>query len=188
MPVRMLLHAFYFLFCLAMPGQGMAGDGHKVTFPRQADALQLSAHVWMPEGNAPYPAVVLLHGCNGIGIGGGIFATYSSWARHLTNRGYAVLLLDSASPRSIVTTCDGRSPERARLYAERPGDAYSALAYLQSRADILPGKIGLMGWSQGGGITLLTVSDKSIGRPRPAPQSDFAAAVALYPSACSETR
>ena len=43
-----------------------------------------------------------------------------------------------------------------------------------------------MGWSQGGGITLLTIVSQSIGRPHPATTPDFSAAVALYPSACSD--
>lgn len=44
-----------------------------------------------------------------------------------------------------------------------------------------------MGWSQGGGIALLTIVRESIGRPSPPPKHDFRAAVAIYPSACSET-
>jgi dienelactone hydrolase len=42
-----------------------------------------------------------------------------------------------------------------------------------------------MGWSQGGGVALLTINDKSIGRP-PALKQDFRVAVSFYPGACSD--
>jgi hypothetical protein len=49
----------------------------------------------------------------------------------------------------------------------------------------LADRIVLMGWSQGGAIALLGINDKSSGRPAALAQ-DFVAAVAFYPSACSE--
>ena len=47
------------------------------------------------------------------------------------------------------------------------------------------GRVGLMGWSQGGGVVLLSINDKSIGRPAGLAQ-DFSAAVSFYPGSCSE--
>jgi dienelactone hydrolase len=47
-------------------------------------------------------------------------------------------------------------------------------------------RIALMGWSQGGGVALLSINDKSSGRPSEL-KDDFAAAVSFYPGACSET-
>jgi dienelactone hydrolase len=45
-----------------------------------------------------------------------------------------------------------------------------------------------MGWSQGGGITLLTIERRSSDRPTPPPAHDFKAAVSFYPGMCSERR
>ncbi|MEM1048062.1 MAG: dienelactone hydrolase family protein [Pseudomonadota bacterium] len=157
----------------------------RLSFPRLDGKTRLAAFLRKPGGGGPFPAVVFLHGCSGVGPGGGISSTYSAWARHLAQNGFATLLVDSMGSRGLGSTC-GPNPNRRTMYRERPGDAYAALAFLQSRTDILAGRIGLMGWSQGGGITLLTVSGESIGRPRPPPVDDFKAAVALYPSACSE--
>ncbi len=137
-----------------------------------------------PNSPPPYPALVFLHGCSGIGVSGSLSSTYSTWMRLLTEKGYAVLAIDSATPRGFGSTC-GR-PERKTMYFERPGDAYSGLAYLQSREDIIANQIGLIGWSQGGGIALLTIVTKSIGRPVPPPRDDFKAAIAFYPAACSD--
>jgi dienelactone hydrolase len=46
-------------------------------------------------------------------------------------------------------------------------------------------RVGLMGWSQGGGVVLLSINDKSIGRLAGLAR-DFRAAVSFYPGACSE--
>lgn len=146
-----------------------------------ADAL--TAWISVPGGPGPHPAAVLLHGCSGLTGPNGIRALYHAWSDILTKAGYAVLLPDSAGARGFGPTCT-RSPERAVLYRERPGDAYAALAHLQALREIDPARIYLIGWSQGGGIALLTVSDKSIGRPDPPPTHDFRAIVAFYPSAC----
>lgn len=180
------IQRFAFIFVLAsiFSGPAMSFETLKVSVPRQADALELPAFFARPNSQPPYPAVVFLHGCSGIGISGSLFSTYAAWMRELTARGYAVLAIDSASPRRFGSTC-GR-PERRTMYFERPGDAYSGLAYLQSRSDIISSRIGLVGWSQGGGITLLTIVTESIGRPVPPPIHDFKAAVAFYPSACSD--
>ena len=71
------------------------------------------------------------------------------------------------------------------MYRERPGDAYAGLSYLQSLQSIDPNRIYLIGWSQGGGVALLTMNTESIGRPVPSPPRDFQGAVAFYPGKCA---
>ncbi|TNE40276.1 MAG: dienelactone hydrolase, partial [Alphaproteobacteria bacterium] len=97
----------------------------------------------------------------------------------------AVLMVDSASPRGEKVTCGNRE-KRRKMYQHRPFDAYAALQYLQVQPFVLPDKIGLIGWSQGGGITLLTVVTKSIARPDPMTGPDFAVAAAFYPALCND--
>ena len=89
---------------------------------------RLRASLLLPDTEPPHRAVVFLHGCSGIGLGGGISATYSSWAHHFNRQGYAVLVVDSAGSRGFASTCGGGERRRI-MYAERPGDAYSALRY-----------------------------------------------------------
>ncbi|NIA71222.1 dienelactone hydrolase [Pelagibius litoralis] len=156
-----------------------------VQFKGANDQTLLTGFLSVPTGSNKVPAVVFLHGCSGLGGAGQIYATYTAWARYLNDAGYAVLMIDSAGPRGFRATC-GPSEARRVMYRERPGDAYAALAFLQSSSRIDPARISLMGWSQGGGITLLTIVSKSIGRPIPPPAHDFRAAIALYPSACSD--
>ena len=157
----------------------------RVMFDSLDGETRLPAVLLQPDTQPPHRAVVFLHGCSGVGFGGGLSPVYTTWARHLNEAGYAVLIVDSATPRGFASTC-GPSEARKVVYAKRPFDAYGALLYLQSLPAIRSDAIGLMGWSQGGGIALLTIVDQSIGRPVPAPAHDFKAAVALYPSACSD--
>jgi dienelactone hydrolase len=145
----------------------------------------LTAYLGRHPGDTPRPAVVLMHGCSGLLNGkGGIIALYRAWMRALFARGYDVLTVDSAASRGFGQTCS-EGPDRVTMYRDRPKDAYAALAYLQAQRFVRPDRIGLMGWSQGGAIALLSINDKSIGRPA-AVAHDFVAAVAFYPGACSE--
>ncbi|MEM7300360.1 MAG: alpha/beta fold hydrolase [Pseudomonadota bacterium] len=146
---------------------------------------QVPAFFALPPGSPPHPAIVMLHGCSGIGWSGSLSVHYSSWMRHLTKHGFAVLAVDSASPRFNGTTCGNRDRRRIAL-RERPADAYAALSLLHKRQDIDPKRIGLLGWSQGGAVVLLTIANPSIARPSPPPANEFAAAIAFYPSACSD--
>ena len=151
--------------------------------PYAGDPLQ--AYFALPNRTGPVPAVVMLHGCSGLARHGQIFRSYRAWARILTRAGYAVLAVDSAGSRGFGRTC-GPSPARKVMYREGPGDAYAALRYLRTRTEIDGARVYLIGWSQGGGITLLTVNSESIGRVALTPPHDFRAAVAFYPAACSD--
>jgi len=44
----------------------------------------------------------------------------------------------------------------------------------------------LIGWSQGGGVTLYAIGAQSRSRPAQLPQGDFRAAVAFYPASCRD--
>jgi dienelactone hydrolase len=146
----------------------------------------LTAYLGRHPGDAPRPAVVLMHGCSGLlNDKGRIIALYRAWMRALFGQGYDVLTVDSAASRGFGQTCSA-GPDRITMWRDRPSDAYAALGYLQAQPAVAAGRVALMGWSQGGGVVLLTINDKSIGRPASLSQ-DFKVAVAFYPGACSET-
>jgi dienelactone hydrolase len=156
-----------------------------VQFASLDGKTNLTAYLGRHPGDARRPAVVLMHGCSGLrNAEGRISAIYRAWMRALFAKGYDVLTVDSAGSRGFGQTCTA-GPDRVTAYRDRPKDAYAALAYLQAQPWVRPDRIGLMGWSQGGAIALLSINDKSIGRPA-ALRQDFVAAVAFYPGACSE--
>ena len=145
----------------------------------------LTAHLSRPAGDAARPALVLMHGCSGLlNPKGRIIPLYQSWARALVVQGYVALVVDSAASRGFGQTCSA-GPDRITMWRDRPSDAYAALQYLQAQPFVQADRVGLMGWSQGGGVVLLSINDKSIGRPAALSQ-DFKVAVSFYPGACSE--
>lgn len=141
----------------------------------------LNALLWKPKSAPPHAAVVLLHGCAGLrNRDGRPFPRDSDWARRLSDLGYMVLQVDSLSPRGEVSLCGQGFERRIRMSVERARDAYAGLLFLQSRDDIDPRRIALMGWSNGGGTTLWTLSERNRARPH-ALLSDFMAGIAFYP-------
>jgi dienelactone hydrolase len=143
---------------------------------------ELDAALRPAAGPGPHPAVVLLHGCAGMrGADGAIRARDAQWGELLAGLGFVVLHVDSFAPRGETAICAQRDDSRRiRVSAERARDAYAALAYLQTRPDIRPDAVALMGWSNGGGATLWALGRDSRARP-PGLAHDFAAGVALYP-------
>jgi dienelactone hydrolase len=135
-----------------------------------------------PDGIGPFPAIVALHGCNGLfNKEGALVAREAAWAQLLTTHGYVVLFPDSFGPRDVATDCEGR----VRAWAERSYDAYAALRYLQAQSFIIGERIGVMGWSHGGGTVIFAIAPDSVARPAALPKGGFRAAVAFYPAWCS---
>ena len=135
----------------------------------------------VPRGAGPHSAVVLLHGCGGMrSASGEVMARDADWGLRLVALGYVVLHLDSLSPRGERSLCAQGDVRRVRMSVERARDAYAALIFLQTRADIRPEAIALMGWSNGGGTVLWSLSRDNRARPAGL-RHDFAAGVAFYP-------
>src|SRR5215469_18934824 len=66
----------------------------------------LNGYLSRPTGEGQHPAVIFLHGCGGLFVGsmiGRLFSKIepgeSGWVGELTRRGYAVLMVDSFTPR-----------------------------------------------------------------------------------------
>jgi dienelactone hydrolase len=165
---------------------GAAAAAQTVTFPSLADngpapPTVLTGYLYRPSGDAPRPGLVLLHGC------GGLFPSRDlAWASLLRDHGYVVLIADSFGPRRHGPMCS-QSGFDLSLYLKRPHDAYGALTYLQSQPFVEPDRVGVMGWSEGGGVVLFSIRAASLGRPATLPAGrDFRAAVAFYPASCAE--
>lgn len=161
-----------------------------ISFPsRDAAHTTITALLFKPAGAGPFPAVVAMHGCGGLWTrrSGRPMPRELAWANILAARGYVVLLPDSFRPRGVVHACADRAP-RARPQVERVGDAYGALVYLQSQPFIVAGRVGLIGWSHGGGSVMFAVAKDSPARVADSPGGGFRAAVAFYPGWCSARR
>jgi dienelactone hydrolase len=172
------------LLCAVLTGcAGNTVDGSLRTTTPAGTSENIPISVSKPDGPGPFPAVVIMHDCSGLGNTSSGAPT--RWARELVARGYVVLMPDSFSTRGFpdgVCTSVARpgidvSPTR-RAY-----DAYAALAHARTLPYVDGQHVGLMGGSHGGSTTLASMvapaSDREpLARER---RAGFAAAVALYP-------
>ena len=160
-----------------------------VHFPSLDGTTQLDGYLYRPAGQERCPAIVGLHGCSGMfsRATGAIAPIYREWAAELNRQGYVFLLVDSFRPRNANELCSVQGFD-LELYRTRPKDAYGALSYLQAQPFVRADRVGLIGWSQGGGATLFSIGNRSLGRPASLPQGDFRVAVAFYPGSCNAER
>ena len=139
--------------------------------PEIYPSIPLRGFLQIPEGQGPFPAVILMHGCAGVEIWN------TMWSERLAAWGYAVLSVDSFTPRGLTYICDSRDDGAASPWA-RALDAFGARAYLASLAVIDPARIAVMGMSHGGASVLEAIQKAT---PAGASTEPFRAAIALYP-------
>jgi dienelactone hydrolase len=139
----------------------------------------LKAMLFRPDGPGPFPAVVGLHGCEGLITSDGTVADrYRDWAEHLTKAGFVVLYPDSYGSRALGPQC-GIRRRAIRTDHERVADANAARHWLQAQAFVKPDHVTLIGWATGGISALWTVRRKAA-LPKEE-KTDFRSAVAFYP-------
>jgi dienelactone hydrolase len=156
---------------------GLAATGSEQVEFTEGD-LTLKAEIYRPEGAGPFPAVVGLHGCEGLyEHSGSVAARYRQWGQHLAKSGFVVLFPDSYGSRGLGSQCTVRS-RAVRPDRERVADANAARHWLASQSFVKPDRISLIGWSNGGISALWAVRPHRI---LASDDNDFRTAVALYP-------
>ena len=165
---------------------GCVGTTSGLSIPTTAPngaSEQIPATVSKPDGPGPFPAVVIMHDCSGLGLTSS--GAPGRWAKELVGRGYVVLLPDSFTTRGHAGgVCTDPSPSRTEVApSRRVRDAYAALAYLRTLPYVDGRRVGLMGGSHGGTTTLASmVAPESDTEPLAQDRrTGFVAAVALYP-------
>ncbi|HMH48613.1 MAG TPA: dienelactone hydrolase family protein [Candidatus Acidoferrum sp.] len=142
---------------------------------------QIPIAVSRPDGPGPFPAVVIVHDCSGLGPRSS--GAPGRWAKELVARGYVVVMPDSFTPRGHpdgVCTTPVAQRRTDVTPAQRARDAHEALAYVRGLPDVDGKRVGIMGGSHGGTTTLnamMAPDDAGAGDKR----GGFAAGVALYP-------
>jgi len=180
MLLSLLLAALFITGCAGTPTEPA---------PPQAATPKAPPHipfdVISPGGPGPFPAVVILHDCSGLGPASS--GAPARWAKELVGHGFVVIVPDSFTTRGFADgVCTNPSPARADVApARRVRDAYAALAHLRTLPNVDGARIGLMGGSHGGAATLAAMATPpgagSTGDAATSRRTGFAAAVALYP-------
>ncbi len=132
-----------------------------------ASTQPLQAYLRQPESTIPLPAVVLLHGCNG-----NFKRLDERWGKRVAQWGYVTLTIDSFGPRGIDNTCASNAP------VDMAFDAYRALNYLAEQPFVDSARVVLLGFSQGGWLTLTSLERGVIAQTA---RHRFRAGIAFYP-------
>jgi dienelactone hydrolase len=155
----------------------LSAAAHAAT-PEQVDIEgKLKGILFKPDGNGPFPAIVALHGCDGLAEKAVIAPRYADWGARLAAGGFVVLFPDSFAARGLGAQC-GVGQRSLRSGRERVSDAEAAKHYLQALPYVAADRVSLIGWAQGGVTALWTVRPggvKKDGKP------DFRSAVAFFP-------
>jgi len=124
---------------------------HRNTLALGPSKQPLLGFLAKPDGSGPFPAVVLLHGCDGFSGGSAVGADlFKSW-------GYVALALDSLGGTNACVPHIVASGTEAEAL-----DAYTALGYLAREAFIDPNRIAVVGYSMGAGAALDDVERNTI--------------------------
>lgn len=109
--------------------------------------VTLAGTLTLPEGEGPHPALILMSGSgpqdrDEVVVPG--FPIFKRIADHLTRNGVAVLRYDD---RGVG---ESQGDYKSTSIYDFAADGEAAIAYLQSREDINPDQVGVMGHSEGG--------------------------------------
>ena len=132
-----------------------------------ASAHPLQGYLRRPDGAGTWPAVILLHSCNGSWQ-----RIDERWGKQIAAWGYVTLSVDSFGPRGIKTGCHDRPS------ADFASDATRALNFLAGQSSVDPARIAAVGFAWGGFSALASVERVATYQGSP---NKFHAAAAFYP-------
>ncbi|ATB31288.1 dienelactone hydrolase family protein [Melittangium boletus] len=143
-----------------------------VSFPALGSPtpVQVAGQLSVPQGASErLPAVVIAHGSGGVDSRGAFYA------RALNEAGIATLEIDMWSARGLSGGAEGRP----QAVSETLPDAYGALKFLSAHPAIDASRIGIMGFSWGGVMSMLTATRENAARAEAG--QHFVAHAPLYP-------
>jgi dienelactone hydrolase len=162
----LLLSVIVFITTISLPLSAERIEIKGLSTTKSGDPLILPARFAKPTGEGPFPAVIMLHHCDGDN------QYLNPWEERFVNWGYAVLRVDSLTPRQLETLC------KKPFEKPRAQDAFDAKSYLMAIPSIDKDKISVVGWGQGAASSLIVIDDTSKIQNRGTP---FRAVVAFYP-------
>ncbi len=150
------------------------GGGYTNVIPipvEDAEVEAIAGALFKPTGAGPFPAVIYLPGCDGIGTELGS-PLERSLLSHLPSRGIATLIVDPYSARGEKQgACDSPSFDRTAK------DANAAMDVLAAMPDIDAKRVFLMGFDVGASSALLAVGSARVIPHR----GEYAGVIAYYP-------
>lgn len=175
MKSRLIVSVFVFV-CIIF-GIAYITSAEKIAFRSNSKTedgkpLMLTGELQKPDGDGPFPAVVMLHRCSGLEKHK---KSFDIWAKRLAGWGYVSLQVDSFGPRGNPDVCADLFLIGPKLRAQ---DAHDAKSYLSGLPFVNPNQIAMIGWSHGGWTVLHTIDAGTYIIKRGDP---FRLAIAFYP-------
>ena len=133
----------------------------EVSYDNKEAGVTFAGTLTIPEGDGPFPAVLLITGSGSQDRDESIFQhrPFLVLANHLTRQGIAVLRVDD---RGVGGTSAGNKPKMATT-EDFVGDAICGVDFLSQRKEVAKDQIGLIGHSEGGVIApMAAVQDEKI--------------------------
>ncbi len=118
----------------------------EIAFENRLQDLALAGLLFVPEGDGPFPAVVVIHGSGTSRRENGWYLTLT---KHLHDSGIAVLLPDKRGSEQ------SEGDWRTSSFEDLATDTRAAIDYLRAQQDVSVSGIGVIGMSQGGWIAPL---------------------------------
>ncbi|MEE8524437.1 MAG: alpha/beta fold hydrolase, partial [Thermoanaerobaculia bacterium] len=120
--------------------------------------VQLAGTLTVPPGDGPFPAVLLISGSGAQDRNEEIFGhkPFLVLADHLTRAGIAVLRVDDPGVGGSTAYANPATT------ADFAGDAEAGLEYLKGHPRVDPGRIGIVGHSEGGAIAPIVASRSEV--------------------------
>ena len=174
--MRPVISALFLTLSMASAQAAPAPAPAQVEIPLSSGMLH--AQLFKPEGAGPFPTVIALHGCGGLGSrSDSVLPRYRDWAERLLKAGNAVLLPDSYGSRELGPQCRVKEMH-VKARRERVVDIAASRAWLMKQNWVARNRVSLMGWANGASALLWAVRPQAASRDA-AP--DFRAAIAFYP-------
>jgi dienelactone hydrolase len=175
-----LLPAIIWMTLFALP---LAAEAAPMPAPQQVEiplsSGTLRAQLYKPEGGGPFPTVIALHGCGGLGgHSEPVQVRYRDWAEQLLKGGNAVLLPDSYGSRELGPQCRVKE-HRVHARRERVADIMASRQWLVQQPWAARDRISLLGWANGASALLWAVRPQLSSLHNAEP--DFRSAIAFYP-------
>jgi len=151
-------------------------DGDKVIpIPVDDPVKAIAGTLFKPQGEEPFPAIVLLGGCGAVGAGDGL-ALEKAVIDHDRYEGFATMVVDSYAARGKSQgVCDmAANPVWLGM---RAADAHAAKDVLAAMPGIDARRIFLVGYDHGGTAALLAADRVAAAQHK----AQFAGVVAYYP-------
>jgi dienelactone hydrolase len=167
---------------MVMAGAAVAAHAVPLPAPHPVDIPtafgKLHAQLYKPDGDGPFPVVIALHGCGGLGgHSEPVLPRYRDWAEQLLKSGSAVLLPDSYGSRELGPQCRVKD-RKVRASRERVADILASRQWLSQQKWAATDRVSLLGWENGASALLWAVRPQLSSR---AVEPDFRSAIAFYP-------